>query len=282
MYNLPDWLSHVILGTLQGLTEFLPVSSSGHLLLAEKLLGYSDSTPGLEILLHVATLAAVLWVYRNDLLRIVGSLFSPNDHGRGAVRDRALLLWLILGTIPVVIIALPPVKDIIPYVEFAENLKNQPWAIPAIAFALLITGLLMFILDRLRSDDATTFTVRSWRSVFIGIAQCVALMPGISRSGSTLFTGVLLGLNREDAARYSFLLSVPAILGALILKWDDVKAVTDLATVPVLCGVGAAFLSGILAINWLVTMLVRSRVYVFAIWTWLVAISALVYYYFYL
>ena len=286
MFNLPEWISHIIiyiiLGTVQGLTEFLPISSSGHLLLAEKLLGYNDSTPGLEILLHVATLAAVVWVYRNDLLRILSSIFSPQDRSKGAVRDRALLLWLVLGTIPVVIIAVPPVRDIIPYVEFAENLKNQTWAVPAIAFALIVTGLLMYILDRLRSDDSTTFNNRGWRSFFIGIAQCIAIMPGISRSGSTIFAGVLLGLNREDAARYSFLLSIPAILGALVLKWNDVTSVTDLATAPVLCGVGAAFLSGILAINWLVSMLVHSRVYVFAIWTWLVAISALVYFYFYM
>lgn len=282
MYNLPEWLSHVILGVLQGLTEFLPVSSSGHLLLAEKLLNYSDSTPGFEILLHVATLAAVLWVYRNDLLRIVSSLFSPHERSKGAVRDRALLFWMVLGTLPVLILVLPPVKEFLPYVDFAENLKNEPWAVPVIAFALIFTGLLVFILDRLRFDDSTSFTDRGWRSIFIGIAQCVAIMPGISRSGSTIFTGVLLGLNREDAARYSFLMSIPTILGALVLKWDDVKAVADIATLPVLCGVGAAFISGILAINWLVTMLVRARVYVFAIWTWIIAISALVYYYFYM
>lgn len=282
MNNLPDWLDHTILGIVQGLTEFLPVSSSGHLVLAEKLLGYREESPGFEIMLHVATLAAVFWVYRNDLLRMMSSLFSPKVRNRSTIRDRALMLWLILGTIPVALLALPPIKDILPIVEFSENLKNETWAVPAIAVALIFTGLLMFILDRLRSDDASSFSYRGWRSVFIGIAQCVALVPGISRSGSTIFAGVLLGLKREDAARYSFLLSIPAIVGALVLKWGEVSAAVDLAVVPVLCGVSAAFFSGILAINWLVRLLMHAQFYIFSIWTWLVAAGALVYFYFYM
>jgi undecaprenyl-diphosphatase len=280
MHDIPEWLTYTFLGLLQGLTEFLPVSSSGHLVLAEKLFGYSDKSAGFEILLHLATLAVVLWVYRDDIARMLGNVLDLHERNKTASRDRALFTWIILGTLPVVVVVLPPVKDLIPLKDFAENLKNQTWAVPAIAIALGITGLLMFIADRLRSDDVASYNERGWRSVFIGIAQCIALIPGISRSGSTIFTGVLLGLSREDAARYSFLLSIPAILGAVVLGWGDVKLVAEMATVPVILGFMAAFVSGVFAINWLVSLLTKQRVIVFAVWCWLVAAAALWFHYF--
>src|SRR3990172_4694290 len=147
MQSLPDWLIYTLLGLIQGLTEFLPVSSSGHLVLAEKLLGYDNQSPGYEILLHVATLAAVFWVYKDDLGRMLSNVLDLHERNKVAIRDRALFTWIVLGTLPVVIVVLPPVNEYIPIKDFAENLKNQAWAVPAIAFALVITGLLMFIVD---------------------------------------------------------------------------------------------------------------------------------------
>ncbi|MCD6118607.1 undecaprenyl-diphosphate phosphatase [bacterium] len=277
--NLPDWLTYVILGVIQGLTEFLPVSSSGHLVLAEKILGFREESVAFEILLHLATLAAVLWVYRIDVGRMIGSTINIRERGPVAVRDRALLMWIILGTLPVVAIVLLPAKDIIPLKEFAENLKNQPYAVPVVAGALFFSGLLMFVLDRLRSDDVASYERKGWRSIFIGIAQCIALIPGVSRSGSTIFTGVLLGLGRKDAARYSFLLSIPAILGAVVLSLDDIHMLVGMATLPVLLGIAAAFISGVIAINWLIDMLLKLRAFIFSIWCWLVAAVSLALYF---
>lgn len=272
---MPDFLQHIILGLVQGLTEFLPVSSSGHLILAQKVLEFSEKSIAYEVLLHLATLAAVFFVYAKDIGSMLKSVFSKREAkakgeavGEGETNYRALLVWIFLGTIATVAIVFP-LKD------FAEELKNQDYAVPAVAAMLFITGLMMLVLDKVKMPKSAGFEKKWWRSLIIGAAQGIAAMPGISRSGSTIFAGVLTGISRENAARFSFLLSIPAILGAFVLKLPEIGSFMDIALAPAIAGMIAAFISGVLAIKWLIALLVNARLYVFTVWCWLVAAAAL-------
>lgn len=272
---MSDLLQHIILGLVQGLTEFLPVSSSGHLILAEKVLGFSEESIAYEVLLHLATLAAVFFVYAKDIGLMLKSVFSKRgDRAEdakkvsGEINYRALFAWIFIGTIATVAIVFP-LKD------FAEDLKNQSYAVPVVAAMLFVTGLMMLVLDKIEVPQTIGFEKKWWRSLIIGAAQGIAAMPGISRSGSTIFAGVMTGVSRENAARFSFLLSIPAILGAFVLKLPEIGSFMDISLAPAIAGMIAAFISGVLAIKWLIALLVKARLYVFTIWCWLVASAAL-------
>lgn len=272
---MSDLLQHIILGLVQGLTEFLPVSSSGHLILAEKVLGFSEESIAYEVLLHLATLAAVFFVYAKDIGLMLKSVFSNRgdraedaEKVSGEINYRALFVWIFIGTIATVAVVFP-LKD------FAEDLKNQSYAVPVVAAMLFVTGLMMLVLDKIKVPQTIGFEKKWWRSLIIGAAQGIAAMPGISRSGSTIFAGVMTGVSRENAARFSFLLSIPAILGAFVLKLPEIGSFMDIALAPAIAGMIAAFISGVLAIKWLIALLVKARLYVFTIWCWLVASAAL-------
>lgn len=272
---MSDLLQHIILGLVQGLTEFLPVSSSGHLILAEKVLGFSEESIAYEVLLHLATLAAVFFVYAKDIGLMLKSVFSKRGNRAedaekvsGEINYRALFTWIFTGTIATVAVVFP-LKD------FAEDLKNQSYAVPVVAAMLFVTGLMMLVLDKIKVPQTMGFEKKWWRSLIIGAAQGIAAMPGISRSGSTIFAGVMTGVSRENAARFSFLLSIPAILGAFVLKLPEIGSFMDIALAPAIAGMIAAFISGVLAIKWLIALLVKARLYVFTIWCWLVASAAL-------
>ncbi len=276
---MPELLQYIILGLVQGLTEFLPVSSSGHLILAGKVLGFSEKSISYEVLLHLATLAAVVFVYAKDIGMMLKSVFAKRTDtaGSGAAENgginyRSLFAWIFLGTVATVAVVFP-LKD------FAEELKNQSYAVPAVAAMLFITGLMMLVLDKVSIRNSEGFHRKWWRSLIIGFAQGVAAMPGISRSGSTIFAGVMLGVSRENAARFSFLLSIPAILGAFVLKLPDIGSFMDISLLPAVAGMIAAFISGVLAIKWLIALLVKARLYVFTIWCWLVSLAALVWHF---
>lgn len=280
---MPEIVQHVLLGLVQGLTEFLPVSSSGHLILAEKVLGFTEETIAYEVLLHLATLAAVVFVYHRDVAAMFKSLFARRGFTasaageqaateKGEINYRALFSWIIIGTAATVAVVLP-LKD------FAEDLKNQPYAVPAVAAMLFVSGLMMLALDRVKPGAPAGYEKKWWRSLIVGAAQGLAAMPGISRSGSTIFAAVLTGVSRENAARFSFLLSIPAILGAFVLKLPEIGSFMDVALVPAAAGMLAAFLSGVLAIKWLIALLVKARLFVFTIWCWLVAASALIWHF---
>lgn len=180
-----------ILGAVQGLTEFLPVSSSAHLVILQSLFP-KFSQPGVlfDALLHFGTLFAVIFYFRKDILKLA----------------RSYLLFLILGTLPAVVVGLL-------FSDFLESLFSN---VRLVGFALFLTGLFNFYLDRLPSANKS---LDKKNSIFVGIFQALAIVPGISRSGSTIFAGVKSGLSREESARFSFLLSVPAILGANFLQF---------------------------------------------------------------
>jgi undecaprenyl-diphosphatase len=255
-----DWLQATALGVLQGLTEFLPISSSGHLVLGQIALGLKEPQVLFDVLLHVGTLAAVLAIYGKDAWRILRAWLLAL-FGRGDDPVSVRTGWLIiLGTLPAAIIGLL-------FEDFIESIFGSP---RTVSFALIATGALLFFTNSgapgNRGEEEMT-----WRdALLIGVFQAIAIMPGISRSGSTIACALFLKIDREHAARFSFLLSIPAIGGAFILKARHLTEVTSPDIFPFLIGMIAAAGSGVLALSWLVRLVRRGNLRGFAYYCWAV------------
>ena len=265
------FLSSFLLGLVQGIAEFLPISSSGHLAIAQNLLGMSDA--GTVPVLHLGTLVAVFVAYWADIKDMVLEFFrgagdlihhsTPNP----VPPARRLILLIILGTLPLFVVL--PVKDAV------QGLSNSMAFIGA---ALIVTGVLLFVSDRVKKGRKNERTA-TWLDVLIvGIGQAIATMPGISRSGMTITTGCFVGFERKFAVRFSFLLSIPAVLGANILSLADAaKAGINWAEVPVyLVGVVTAAVVGYLCIRLLRFIADRGKFGAFAYYCWAVGVLTLV------
>lgn len=269
-------LSSILLGLVQGIAEFLPISSSGHLAIAQNLLGMSDAgtvPEFFDVLLHLGTLVAVFVAYWADIKDMVLEFFrgagdlihhsTPNP----VPPARRLILLIILGTLPLFVVL--PVKDAV------QGLSNSMAFIGA---ALIVTGVLLFVSDRVKKGRKNERTA-TWLDVLIvGIGQAIATMPGISRSGMTITTGCFVGFERKFAVRFSFLLSIPAVLGANILSLADAaKAGINWAEVPVyLVGVVTAAVVGYLCIRLLRFIADRGKFGAFAYYCWAVGVLTLV------
>jgi len=256
-----DIYSFTLLGIIQGLTEFLPVSSTGHLVLAREFLNLSpEHGLAIDAVLHLATACAVVVYFRKDIVRLVQSFFSLL-RGREIIReDKVLIFALIIGTVPAVIIGLM-------FQEYIEGAFRNP---SLVAYALIAGSVLFFIAERV-SKQTESLTIK--RGFFIGLFQALALIPGISRSGATISGGLLLGLSREAAARFAFLLSFPVILGAGTLKFIELGGDGVLATNggALFAGALAAFVSGLLAIHGLLSFLRSHTLDVFIVYRLLLA-----------
>lgn len=256
------WFEALILGILQGLTEFLPVSSSGHMVLAKKLMPELD-TPGIlfEVLTHAGTLAAVLLVFRREVKAMAFSLLP------GGSRDaRKLAIYIIAATIPTGIIGL----------ALKHRIELLFDSVTAVAVGLLITGLLLWLSDVFSKPVTSLYGMGVMRAIGVGVAQSVALAPGISRSGTTIAAGRLLGVAGEDAARFGFLISIPAVLGAVVLELKDAGASSDEAFTLCLIGAVAAFVTGIFALNLLMAVVKKKRLTWFAVYCIALGVTALV------
>jgi undecaprenyl-diphosphatase len=193
----------IILGLIQGLTEFLPVSSSGHLVIVPAMLGWSEPPLGLTVMLHMGTLVALLIYFR---LEIIGLVLGVLGQGPDPAAARRIVRFLIIGTIPAVIAGLA-------FGGFFEHAFERPYES---SIELVITALILIATEKF-GERAVRHPLDDKRAGVIGVAQAVAILPGISRSGSTIGAGLLAGLTREEATRFSFLLSIPAIAGAGVL-----------------------------------------------------------------
>ena len=268
--------SSIVLGIVQGVTEFLPVSSSGHLAIAEQLFGMngvSEIPAFFDVLLHLGTLAAVFAAYWNDIRDMVLELVrGVGDLARRTVPHplppaRRLILLIIVGTLPLFLVL--PVKDTV------ESLGDNLYFV---AGALIFTGCLLYLCDKAASGGKTE-TNASFRDVLIvGIGQAIATCPGISRSGTTITTGCLVGFERPFAVRYSFLMSIPAILGANLLSLKDAMEYgIDAGEIPCyLVGVLVAAVVGYACIRLLHMIARRGKFGAFAIYCWAVGALTLV------
>ncbi len=259
----------IILGVVQGLTEFLPVSSSGHLVLAERLLGVTGENLRFIVAVHLGTLLAVLAVYRAQAARLLAGAFSGrirrvNGRWRFSNPDTRLFLLLAVATVPAVLFGL-----------LAGGWIREAFAQPrVVGLALLVTGAVLFGL-RFAGDRAGQPTFL--RSLIVGIAQALAIFPGVSRSGVTISAGIYSGIERTRAADFSFLLSIPIILGAGLYELRGVagEGIPRTEVVTLLAGVLTAALSGYLAIKFLLRVIKKRGLHYFAWYCWLAGLAIL-------
>ncbi|MBE7004892.1 MAG: undecaprenyl-diphosphate phosphatase [Ruminococcaceae bacterium] len=272
-----SFLHSILLGLIQGITEFLPVSSSGHLAIAEHLLGIqgaSEIPAFFDVLLHLGTLCAVFVAYWHEICDIVLEFFrGVGDLARGTTPKRVpparrMVLLIIVGTLPLFLV--------LPFKDKVESLsKNMIF----IGCALLFTGMMLWLCDRMGKGRKSETNTRLGDSLIVGAAQALATCPGISRSGMTITAGCFMGFERSFAVRYSFLLSIPAILGANILALHDaLKAGVVWADVPAyLVGVLVAAATGYACINLLRYIAGKGRFGYFAYYCWAVGILVLIF-----
>lgn len=257
----------ILLGIVQGLTEFLPVSSSGHLEITTFILEHfgSEGLPEENILmtvvLHAATALSTLFVFRDEVAQIFRGLlqFKWNEEFRFSLK-------IIISMVPAGVVG----------VLFDEQIDSLFGG--RILFAgsmLIVTGLLLFIADKAKN---TTQSVSFGQSLIIGIAQAIAILPGISRSGATISTSVILGIDREKAARFSFLMVVPLIFGKMakdILSGE--MASESAALIPLLAGFVAAFITGLIACKWMISLVKRSQLKYFSYYCFTIGILAIIF-----
>jgi undecaprenyl-diphosphatase len=238
-----EWFQAVVLGLLQGLTEFLPISSSAHLRIVPELLGWGDPGAAFTAVVQIGTEAAVLWYFRHDLWRIgrawVLALLQPE---RRAEPDVRLGWYIIMGTIPIVVLG----------IAFQEQIETVARNLVLIGWTLIVLGVVLGVADRVGAHSRTIDTLTPRHAVLYGLAQAMALIPGVSRSGATISMGLFLGYRREAAARYAFLLAIPAVVGAGIFQLGDVtRGDSPYAIGPTVAATLVAFVVGYASIAWL-------------------------------
>ncbi len=239
-----DAIQALVLALLQGLTEFLPISSSAHLIIPSLVLGWEDQGMAFDVAVHIGTLTAVILYYRRDLGAMAAAFLVPSAHG--AADQRRLVLMLALATVPAVVVGFTG----------DDYIETHLRTLPVMATTTLVFGLLLGLAD---CQAGRRSAVMGWRiALVIGLAQALALVPGVSRSGVTITAALMLGLSRHEAARFSFLLSIPVIAGAGLLKGLDLAG-GELG-IDCLWTALAALVAGLtayLSIHWFIALLDR-------------------------
>ena len=256
-----EWFRALLLGIVQGLTEFLPVSSSGHLELTKWLL-HDDSLAAesmlMTVTLHAATALATIVVFRKDIAEILSQLFRFEWN-----EGTKFSLLILVSMVPAAVVG-------VLFDDLLTTLFDRQ--IVLVAFMLMVTGLLLFLADQAKRTDKAV----GWTSaVIIGLAQAIAILPGISRSGATISTSVLLGIDRERSARFSFLMVVPLILGKMAKDMMDGEFTTTTSASELIIGFTAAFLTGIAACLWMIKLVKKAELKYFAYYCFTVAVIVL-------
>lgn len=264
-----SWIEALLLGIIQGLSEFLPISSSGHLELGKAVMGVQVKDPLLfSVAVHGATALSTIVVYRKTILDLIKDLFkfTWNEGTR-------YITMIALSMLPVAVVG----------VFFEETLEQFfDGQIVFVGCMLILTAGLLYSTTKIKSGKNT---INPKRAVFIGIAQAIAVLPGISRSGATISTALLAGMDRERAARFSFLMVLPPILGACILKIKDYSemaapAVEQISTTALSVGFLAAFVSGLAACTWMIAIVKKAKLQYFAAYCLLAGLVAIASYWF--
>lgn len=265
----------IVLGLVQGITEFLPVSSSGHLAVINNLFTVTTTDDGhmlFEVLLHLGTLAAICVCYWQDITQMFYEVLGFVNVGPLAGQRRRYpaartFIMLVFATLPMLLI--------LPIHKMIETLYYRN---VFIGVALVLTGCILFVADKMKpgTKSATSMTISD--AIIIGLCQCVATIPGLSRSGTTITAGIATGLGREFAVKFSFLLSIPAVLGATVISLvDAVGQGVELANVPAyLVGMVAAMVSGIAAISLLKRVAAKGRFGGFAYYCWVMGVLSII------
>lgn len=274
-----DPIQAIIMGIAQGLTEFLPVSSSAHLVIVPQLIGIDTASKSMlpfDTVLHLGTLVAVIGFYFKDVIELIKSFFlSLKDLFSGTFKEGfredpyKRMAWLIIiATIPTGLIGLL-------FKDFFEGLFNN---LTAVGFFLIITGFILWISENMETGKKDISKVSKKEALIVGLAQSCAIAPGISRSGATIASSLILGIDRETAAKYSFLLSIPAILGATLIQVKDIGAGLSDGLLVYLLGFLAAAISGYFAIKLLLKIVREKSLTIFSYYCWFVGAVILIIY----
>ena len=251
-------IKYAFLGLVQGITEPLPISSSGHLVIMEHLLGLKIEGLSFEVLMNFASLLAILYAFREELYRMTLNGWDYVRHQTPSSKaDFYLILYVIAGTIPVGIIG----------VLFKDQIENFFKGLTVIGFALIITGAALWLIRNLRGykgEQQLTFK----DSLLVGLSQAVALIPGISRSGATIVTSLAIGMNRETAFRFSFLLYLPVSLGGVIMSWGDFTNTADGSQmiVPYIVSFIISVLATYFALQWFKQVVLKGKLGYFTLY----------------
>ena len=265
-----DILSAIIVGIVQGLTEFLPISSSAHLIFIQKILGV-ESSLAFDTFLHLGSLITVLWFFHADIYKMlrawwlsIGDILQ-NRFKEGFRQDpyKRLAWYVILATIPAGVVGILFEDQI--SALFAGSLY-----VPA--FFLFVTGTILYLSQRMERGNYDFATVGPKESLFMGLGQACAILPGLSRSGTTIAAGLVAGLNKEFAAKFSFILSIPAILGAALVQLKDIGSALDANFLAIILGFIAAFITGYIAIKWVLDLIEKKSLDIFSYYCWLVGL----------
>ena len=271
---MSDIVKSIILGIVQGLTEFLPISSSGHLAIMHKYLNFDVEQMGIffDIVLHLATLLAVIIFYRDTIKDlVVAGIYSSKSliHGKGiknsffASEHTRLLSFIVIGSIPTGIIG----------ILFKDTVEHLSENLIYVGIALLFTSLMLMFFELKRKTYKNIDTMKISDSLIIGIMQGIAVIPGISRSGSTISIAKILNIDKASAAKYSFLLSIPAITGAFLLKLKDIDLTAIMQDQNILiAGFAASFISGYFSLKLLIWLIKKANLKFFMIYCAVVGI----------
>lgn len=261
-----NWIEALILGIIQGLTEFLPVSSSGHLELGKVILGINaEKSLIFTVVVHGATVLSTIVIFRKDILQLLKGLFSLHWND-----EKKYITKILFSMLPVLVVGLFFAEEVGAF--FSGNLVF-------VGSMLIITAVLLML----------TYIPRKARrpiglldALIIGIAQAAAVLPGISRSGATISTGLIIGNKRENIARFSFLMVLIPIIGANFkdLIDQDLSSNSDLTALPLIVGFLAAFLSGLLACKWMINIVKKGKLMYFAIYCFIIGTTAIIFGYF--
>jgi undecaprenyl-diphosphatase len=238
-----SWIEAVVLGIAQGLTEFLPISSSAHLFVISQLLGWEDPGAAFTAVTQIGTETAVLIYFRKDLIRIISTWFrSLTDRSLRGHIDARMGWYVIIGTIPIVALGLI-------FTEQIETIARNLWLTAAM---LAFFGVLLGLADKFGRQARPVSQLRTRDAIALGCAQALALIPGVSRSGATITMGLSLGLTREAATRYAFLLAIPAVLGSGAYEATRISNAAETSWGPIILATVVSFAIGYLVIAWLI------------------------------
>ena len=268
--NVIELLKYLFLGLIQGITEPIPISSSGHLVLFEHFFGLEISGLSFEVLVNFASLLAVLFIYRTDLIQLTKNSVSylvVSDKTKSMKKDFYFVLYLIIGTIPAGIIG----------VLFQDQIAAAFKGVRVIGFTLILTGIALWLIRNLKGSKGDgELTLKD--SIIIGLSQAVALIPGISRSGATIVSAMALGTKRETALKFSFFLYIPVSLGAMILSLSDLIHDPNMGQLflPYSLAFIASLVASYFSLKWFINIMKKGKLGYFSIYCFVVGIAVII------
>lgn len=267
-------LQAIILGFVQGATEFLPVSSSGHLVIAQTLFGLINNNLAFDIMLHLGTFFAIVVAYHTSVFNLIKEFFLMlfdviRFKGLNLKKSkyRYYIVYILIATIPATIVG----------VFFNDYIEAAFSSIYLVSFTLFITGIILFFGEKFgNKNQGAIEKLGPTRSFIVGLFQMAAIIPGISRSGTTMTGGIFCGLKKEEALEFSFLMALPAILGSVLLNFSDIKGIMETSMTPIIAGFITAFIIGYLSIKLFNLVVKKGSLLYFSVYCWIVSLLLIV------